>query len=128
MCGCDRTTSRSTVPEAVRRQCEWLAARPDDDPVGLAERLFHPQRWARRAQALTDRLGEMTDGLADRAPELVADAFVAGAAALRHIGADPLLPDTLLPADWPGPVLRSEYLRYQRAFDATTHAWFRRGD
>jgi phenylacetic acid degradation operon negative regulatory protein len=116
------------VPEAVRRQCEWLAARPDDDPAVLAERLFHPQRWARRAQVLTDRLGEMTDGLADRAPELVAEAFVAGAAALRHIGADPLLPDALLPADWPGPVLRSEYLRYQRAFDATARAWFRRSD
>ena len=29
-------------------------------------------------------------------------AFLAGAAALRHVRADPLLPAELLPADWPG--------------------------
>jgi phenylacetic acid degradation operon negative regulatory protein len=115
-----------TVPAVVRRQCEWLAARPDDDPVVLADRLFHPQRWARRAAGLRARLATMTDGLDDRAPELLAEAFVAGAAALRHIGGDPLLPGALLPSDWPGPALRAEYTRYQHAFDATARDWFRR--
>jgi len=115
------------VPAVVLRQCEWLIARPDDDPVALAGRLFHPERWARRATALADRLAQMTDGLAYDAPELVAEAFVAGAVALRHIGADPLLPDELLPPDWPGRGLRSEYTRYQWAFDATARAWFRHG-
>lgn len=113
------------VPEAVRRQCEWLAARPDDDPFALAGRLFHPSRWARRARVLTDRLAETTDRLVGQEPEIVADAFVAGAAALRHIGSDPLLPPPLLPPDWPGDVLRDEYSRYQRAFDATARTWFR---
>jgi phenylacetic acid degradation operon negative regulatory protein len=112
--------------DPVRRQCEWLTGRPDDDPVALANRLFQPARWARRAQTLTDRLAEMTDRLAEREPELVADAFVAGAAALRHIGSDPLLPDALLPPDWPGVALRAEYTRYQRGFDATARAWVRR--
>jgi phenylacetic acid degradation operon negative regulatory protein len=111
----------------VRRQCEWLIGRPDADPVALAGRLFRPERWARRATALTDRLAQMTDGLASDASELVAEAFVAGAAALRHIGGDPLLPEELLPSDWPGRALRSEYTRYQRAFDAAARAWFRRG-
>jgi phenylacetic acid degradation operon negative regulatory protein len=68
----------------------------------------------------------MTDALERDAPEPVAEAFVAGAAALRHIGGDPLLPAQLLPPEWPGCALRSEYTRYQRAFDATARAWFRR--
>lgn len=114
-----------SVPPTVERQCEWLVARPDDDPVALAQTLFHPARWARRAQTLTDRLAEVTDRLEQREPELVADAFVAGAAALRHIGSDPLLPDALLAPDWPGAPLRDQYTRYQRAFDATARAWFR---
>ena len=109
----------------VRRQCEWLTARPDDDPAALATRLFRPGRWARRAEALRGRLREMTDRLAGEEPEPLADAFVAGAATLNHIGSDPLLPAELLPADWPGAALRAEYARYQRAFDATARAWFR---
>ncbi|MGZ6964241.1 MAG: PaaX family transcriptional regulator C-terminal domain-containing protein [Acidimicrobiia bacterium] len=113
------------VPVLVRHQCEWLSARPEDDPVALADRLFHPSRWARRAEALATRLAQLTDDLAGREAQLVADAFVAGAAALRHIGGDPLLPAALLPPDWPGSALRAEYSRYQRAFDATARAWFR---
>ncbi len=115
------------VPSGTRRQCEWFSARPDDDAVALANRLFQPSRWARRADALRVRLADMTDRLAGQEPELVADAFVAGAAALRHIGNDALLPPALLPADWPGAALRDGYSRYQRAFDATARAWFRRG-
>ncbi len=115
------------VAADVRRQCEWLTARPDDDPVALVTRLFHPGRWARRAEALRSRLGEMTDRLGGDEPEPLADAFVTGAATLHHIGNDPLLPTELLPADWPGPALRAEYARYQRAFDATARAWFRTG-
>ena len=70
----------------------------------------------------------MTDRLADREPELVADAFVAGAAALRHIGSDPLLPEELLPADWPGAALRAEYTRVPTRLRCDRRAWFRRGD
>jgi len=113
------------VPHAVARQCDWLAARPDGDPVALAGRLFELERWAQRAEILDRRLSEMTDRLAGQEPELVADAFVAGAAALRHIGSDPLLPAELVPGDWPAARLRDEYSRYQRAFDATARAWFR---
>jgi phenylacetic acid degradation operon negative regulatory protein len=116
------------VTAGVREQCEWLTARPDGDPVTLANQLFRPSRWARRAAVLRIRLAEMTDRLAGDEPEIVADAFVAGAATLRHIGSDALLPTPLLPADWPGAALRDEYLRYQRAFDATARAWFRTED
>ena len=117
--------SELDVPDGVLRQCDWLTARPDGDPVALADRLFRPARWAQRAEDLDQRLTEMSDRLADHESELVADAFVAGAATLRHIGSDPLLPVELLPVDWPGARLRASYARYQRAFDATARRWFR---
>jgi phenylacetic acid degradation operon negative regulatory protein len=57
--------------------------------------------------------------------EALADGFVTSAAVLRHLQADPLLPDELLPARWPGAVLRSDYDRYDAAYRATLRAWFR---
>jgi phenylacetic acid degradation operon negative regulatory protein len=113
------------IPEVIRRQCGWLSARPDDDPVALAARLFRPDRWARRANTLSERLATMTSGLARGEPGLVAEAFVAGAAALRHIGSDPLLPRELLPQAWPGTALRDQYATYQRSFNTAAGAWFR---
>jgi phenylacetic acid degradation operon negative regulatory protein len=113
------------VPAVVERQCEWLDARPDDDPVALASRLFRPDRWARRAVSLQSRLAELTGSLSAGEHESIAGAFVAGAAALRHVGLDPLLPSELVPADWPGAGLREEYARYQRAFDRVARDWFR---
>jgi phenylacetic acid degradation operon negative regulatory protein len=116
------------VPAVAARQCEWFAARPDDDPVALATRLFHPDRWAARAVVLERHLAAMTDRLGADGAAVVADAFVAGAAALRHVGTDPLLPAALLPADWPGDSLRAGYAEYQRAFDRVARDWFRTGD
>jgi phenylacetic acid degradation operon negative regulatory protein len=104
----------------------WLDARPDADPVALAARLFHPAQWSRTAGTLVGRL-EVTTTRLDADPErAIALAFMAGAAALRHIRADPLLPPELLPADWPGAALRSAYVAYQRRFDTAARDWFRR--
>ena len=44
---------------------------------------------------------------------------------LRHLQADPLLPDALLPSGWPGAALREEYDRYDIAYRSTLRAWFR---
>jgi DNA-binding transcriptional regulator PaaX len=46
----------------------------------------------------------------------LAPGFVAGAAALQHARRDPILPVDLLPAAWPGSVLRAGYGRFQHAF------------
>jgi phenylacetic acid degradation operon negative regulatory protein len=116
------------VPAVADRQCEWFAARPADDAVALADRLFHPARWATRARELDRHLATMTARLADNGHDVVADAFVAGAAALRHIGTDALLPSELLPSDWPGDGLRARYAEYQRAFDGVAREWFRGSD
>lgn len=106
-------------------RCAWLDARPEDDPVRLAARLFHPGAWAARAAVLRERLARSADRLDAGDASGIAHAFVVGAGALRHLGADPLLPRALLPDDWPGRAFRVAYGRYQRAFDAAARDWFR---
>src|SRR6478609_1810652 len=93
--------------------CEWLDARPDADAVALADRLFAPARWSGEASRLVD------------AEVALAPAFLAGAAAVRHVRADPLLPDELVPQPWPGDALRAAYVAYQREFASVARAWFR---
>jgi phenylacetic acid degradation operon negative regulatory protein len=105
--------------------CEWLDARPDADPVALAARLFTPARWSREATHRIDALDAATARLRRDAEPALAPAFLAGAAALRHVRADPLLPAELVPTPWPGDELRAAYIAYQREFAAVARAWFR---
>jgi phenylacetic acid degradation operon negative regulatory protein len=42
----------------------------------------------------------------------IPERFSAAAAIVRHLLTDPVLPDELLPADWPGAALRSAYLDF----------------
>lgn len=82
--------------------CTWMTARPDGE---VAAGLWDLDGWARRAEELLRRMRRTTS---------LAPGFVLSAAVLRHFNADPLLPDELLPRDWPGESLRSAY----DAFDA----------
>ncbi len=107
-------------------RCSWLDARPDDDPAALAAALFAPARWRREAHRAITRLDAATEALRDDPERAIAAAFVAGAVALRHVRADPLLPDALLPADWPGAALRATYVEYERQFHVVARDWFRR--
>ncbi|CAN5418324.1 PaaX family transcriptional regulator C-terminal domain-containing protein [soil metagenome] len=79
----------------VRLLCSQDAA-----PAELAAQLWDLPGWSATARRL---LGEMA-GAAD-----VPERFVAAAAMVRHLLADPVLPAELLPADWPGDRLRLSY-------------------
>jgi phenylacetic acid degradation operon negative regulatory protein len=103
----------------------WLDVHPDDDPVVLAQRLFAPQRWDAEARRLAHHLDDATDDLRRHGAERIAAAFVAGAAALRHVRADPLLPGELLPAAWSGDDLRARYAEYRDEFAVVARDWFR---
>jgi len=107
-------------------QCAWWTGRPAADPLALADRLFAPTTWADRADALTRRLDAVTRRLSAGDAGLEADGFLAGAESLVHVRADPLLPDALLPTDWPGDALRDAYRSYRGAFGDATTGWFRR--
>jgi phenylacetic acid degradation operon negative regulatory protein len=106
---------------------DWWTARPGGDPAALAERLFRLAAWARRATQIRRTLAQVNAELEEGDAGLVADAFVAGAAALRHVRADPLVPAVLLPDAWPADELREDYATFQRAFNHAAAAWFRGG-
>jgi phenylacetic acid degradation operon negative regulatory protein len=110
--------------DVVDAQCVWWTGSPDRDSVVLAADLFDPASWAKEAERLTKRLARVT-GVVDRDERHLADAFVAGAAALTHVRNDPLLPAELGPSEAAGDDLRAAYRAYERRFSAALRAWFR---
>ena len=106
-------------------RCQWLGVRPDADPVALAADLFAPAQWARTAAGLHRDIVEVTERLREGDDGSLAHSFIAGASALHHIRADPLLPVELLPDEWPGAMLRRAYVTYQRTFAAAARVFFR---
>lgn len=83
----------------VAARVRVLRAR-DDAPVELAGQLWDLTDWADAGHRLLEQIGQATD---------IPGRFVVAAAMVRHLGADPILPDELLPADWPGAQLRAAY-------------------
>ncbi|WP_374022897.1 PaaX family transcriptional regulator C-terminal domain-containing protein [Mycobacterium sp. HNNTM2301] len=71
-----------------------------DDAAELAAQLWDLPAWARAGNRLLDEMAA--------APDIPAR-FVVAAATVRHLLTDPVLPDELLPADWPGARLRAAY-------------------
>lgn len=115
----------ATARDVVASQCHRLRAQPVDDPVGLAARLWDLAGWAARALRLDEALTRSRPALDADDRAALPDAFVLSAAVLRHLQADPLLPDPLLPADWPGADLRRRYEAWSGAFDEVWTGWYR---
>lgn len=90
-------------PESVLRDCEVMRGARPPDPVRLTRALWDLDGWAVRAEAL---LAATSTG----DPRL---RFTACATAGRHLLADPVLPDALLPAHWPGERLRASHVAYR---------------
>jgi phenylacetic acid degradation operon negative regulatory protein len=93
--------------------------------VALAAQLWDLDTWAARAGELRVQLDQVAVALEDGDTAALAPGFVLSAAVLRHLLADPVLPQELLDADWPGDDLRRDYDRYDRAFKALWRDWFR---
>lgn len=79
----------------------------DDRPAELADRLWDLPVWAATAEGLLDAMAAATD---------VPTRFVTAAAMVRHLLTDPVLPEVLLPADWPGERLRGSYAEFAAEF------------
>lgn len=90
------------VPDVLCDRVRVLTAR-DDDPADLAGRLWDLSGWAATGQRLLD---EMSSAAA------IPARFTAAAGIVRHLLTDPVLPEELLPAEWPGAALRSAYLDF----------------
>ncbi|TDD05236.1 PaaX domain-containing protein, C- domain protein [Nonomuraea deserti] len=104
---------RGAWPEIVTAQCTLIDGRPHDDPTPLLWDLDGWAAEARRLERALDRASDHADGLAE--------GFVVSAAVLRHLLADPLLPDELLPPGWPGAQLRVRYDAFDRRYREVLH-------
>ncbi|WIM90457.1 PaaX family transcriptional regulator C-terminal domain-containing protein [Candidatus Mycobacterium wuenschmannii] len=83
----------------ARERVRIVQAR-DEDSAELAGQLWDLEAWARTGRQLVDDMACAGD---------VPEKFVTAAAMVRHLLTDPVLPDELLPKDWPGQRLRSAY-------------------
>ena len=84
--------------------------------------------WAVRAEDLEGQLRQLVARLEAGEVEALRPGFVLSAAVLRHFQADPLLPEELLPAEWPGHRLRRHYEGYDTAFRRVLRRWFETGE
>lgn len=91
-------------PDAVAAVCDRFTGAAVEDPTGLAARLWELEAWSATARALLDATA--TDDPVLR--------FTACATSGRHLLADPVLPASLLPADWPGDELRASHVAYKQ--------------
>lgn len=111
------------APSAVADQCVLAVGRLESE-VDL-EPLFGLTAWARRAGDLRSALAGSLGTLQAGGAGALAPGFVLSADVLRHFQADPLLPDELLPDDWPGAALRAEYRSWDQAYRSLLGGWLR---
>lgn len=113
-------------PEAMHQADQWCTwwrgATPTRAPG--VETLWDLRAWADEATALRSEMGALVGSLEAGSPDGLRDGFVTSAAVLRHLQADPLLPEALRPRGWPGDALRADYDRFDRAYRAVLRAWF----
>ncbi len=108
------------LPDTVRPDVEVMVAHPGE-PRRLASRLWDLPAWSDGAEQLLHELAALTpDG-----PECLGPGFELSASVLRHLQADPLLPDELLPAHWPGRQLRQDYDHWDVLYRTTLREWSR---
>ncbi|MBX7452100.1 PaaX domain-containing protein, C- domain protein [Mycolicibacterium sp. 3033] len=99
------------LPHDVHTHTRVLRVR-DDDPDGLATVLWDLPGWAAAGDEL---LAEMA-----AAPD-VPGRFTAAAGIVRHLRTDPVLPEAMLPARWPGAALRAAYQDFAAELAARRH-------
>ena len=108
------------LPDEHGTDVEVMAAHPRE-PHRLVDRLWDLRAWSDRADRLLDALA----GLPPDTPDVLAPGFELSASVLRHLQADPLLPEELLPSRWPGRRLRQDYDRWDARYRATLREWSR---
>jgi phenylacetic acid degradation operon negative regulatory protein len=107
-------------PRELAGDVEFLTAQPADARA-LTRRLWDLGNWSARADDLLGRL----QALSPDGPDALAPGFTLSAAVLRHLQADPLLPDALLPPHWPGDRMRDVYDDWDSRYRRTLAVWSR---
>ena len=110
-----------SLADELSADVEVMSARPST-PAKLASGLWPLEEWAERAEVLIADLEDLEPtGVDDLAP-----GFALSAAVLRHLQADPLLPDELLRSNWPGDRLRRIYDAWDADYRSVLTEWGRR--
>jgi len=89
----------------------------------MVNRLWDLHTWSEQARFLVSALDETLPRLVGGDAGALAPLFPLAATAVRHITADPWLPEVLLPAAWPGHDLRTRYDTYEEAYRRVLTAW-----
>jgi phenylacetic acid degradation operon negative regulatory protein len=108
------------LPDDLLSHVEVMTARPAA-PERLAAALWDLPAWADRADQLLVRMA----GLTPDTTAALAPGFELSASVLRHLQADPLLPNAFLSSGWPGARLRAEYDRWDTRYRKTLRDWSR---
>lgn len=95
----DRAWPKGLSPLITR-----FVARPADGSAALAAALWDLPAWSATGHGLLTHFERASDPLA---------LLTAAAAMVHHLTSDPVLPDELVPSDWPGRRLRETYAAYQ---------------
>ncbi|MDH3679465.1 MAG: PaaX domain-containing protein, C- domain protein [Acidimicrobiia bacterium] len=122
-------TRPDNLGRAVLAEIGWATVgvlTVDGEPGWDVGDLWDLDDWRGQAAGLRTEVARLTPGLEAGDEELLARGFVVSAAVLRLFQRDPLLPDELLPADWPGDSLRADYDRFDLAYRAVLKGWFAR--
>jgi phenylacetic acid degradation operon negative regulatory protein len=109
---------RAAEPPLAGAPVRWLVAEPEGDPRALAAELWDLPGWVARGAALLAAAPDEPGDLVTSEPDWAASVFAAAAAAIRLLRTDPLLPEPLLPPDWPADRLRARYATYLRSIQA----------
>jgi phenylacetic acid degradation operon negative regulatory protein len=94
------------------------------DPA-ITDELWALDEWSSTAAALRRDMAALVELLDRGDTSALAPGFITSAAVLRHLQSDPLLPEELLPPNWPGRALRDEYDRFDVAYRKVLRDWFR---
>ena len=90
------------LPEDADGRVRVLRSR-DEDPAGLAALLWDLPGWAATGRSLLRDMNAAND---------IPARFAVAAAMVRHLLTDPVLPEELLPGQWPGQRLRDSYAEF----------------
>lgn len=110
-------------PEVVAEHCT-IVTDAKVDPA-LADELWDVAAWMSGANELRRDMHALIKPLDRGDTSALAPGFIISAAVLRHLQADPLLPDELLPSGWPGSSVREDYERFDAAYRSVLGDWFR---
>jgi phenylacetic acid degradation operon negative regulatory protein len=114
----------STLRAVLDRQCVHFHAAATDIPAETVRSLFNLDDWVAGARRFTRAMRDEIDTEAAGADDFTYQ-FALSVAVVRHLQLDPLLPDELIPEEWPGRDLRGTYRRFHAVFNQRLNSTLR---